>query len=153
MMILICEINKNDRRGISNHDSWMKDGNAWTNRESVFKYGDRLSRSVPNAKSTLVAHTWAPSPSPHRPPSGLLQLVQPHGPVPITPDWTHWTRSPNPQQTAHRINPPHPQGDGSLPRSRGHHVMIAQPHVTRTTSSVDPLAGGPRCQERVFQSD
>ena len=56
-----------------------------------------LSRSVPNAKSTLVAHTWAPSPSPHQPPSGLLRLVEPHGPVLITPDWTHWTRSPNPQ--------------------------------------------------------
>src|SRR5882724_3431102 len=59
--------------------------------------GGVLSRSVPNTKSTLVSHTWARSASPHRPPSGLLRLVQPHGLVPITPDWTHWTRSPNPQ--------------------------------------------------------
>src|SRR5882724_3871477 len=48
-----------------------------------------VSRSVPNAKSTLVARIWALSASPHRPPSGLLRLVQPHGPVLITPDWTH----------------------------------------------------------------
>src|SRR5882724_12774840 len=101
-----------------------------------------LSRSVPNTKSTLVARIWAPSASPHRPPSRLLRLVQPHGPVPITPNWTHWMRSPNPQQTAHRINPPHPQGDSGLPRSHGHHVMIAQPRVTHATSSVNPLAGG-----------
>src|SRR5882724_10712395 len=104
--------------------------------------GGVLSRSVPNAKSTLVAHTWAPSPSPHRPPSGLLRPVQPHGPVLIMPDWTHWTRSPNPQWTACQINPPHLRGDGSLPRSRGHHVTIVQPHVTRTTSSV-PVDLGP----------
>ena len=62
-----------------------------------FNHHHMVSLSIPNAKSTLVAHTWAPSPSPHQPPSGLLRLVQPHGPVPITPDWTHWTRSPNPQ--------------------------------------------------------
>src|SRR5882724_6062822 len=103
-----------------------------------------MSRSVPNAKSTLVAHTWAPSASPHRPPSGLLRLVQPHGPVLITPDWTHWTCSPNPQQTACRINPPHPRGHSGLPISRGHHVTITQPRVTHATLSVDPLASGPR---------
>ena len=27
--------------GCSDDDCWMKDGNPWTNRESVFKYGDK----------------------------------------------------------------------------------------------------------------
>ena len=27
--------------GCSDDDRWMKDGNPWTNRESVFKYGDK----------------------------------------------------------------------------------------------------------------
>src|SRR5882724_13598095 len=98
-----------------------------------------MSQSVPNAKSTLVTRIWALSVSPHRPPSGLLRLVQPHGPVLITPDWTHWTCSPNPQQTAHRINPPHPWGDSGLPRSRGHHVTIVQPRVTCATLRVPTL--------------
>ena len=27
--------------GCSDDDHWMKDGNPWTNRELVFKYGDK----------------------------------------------------------------------------------------------------------------
>ena len=38
-------VRHDDRRlcaeGCSDDDCWMKDGNPWTNRESVFKYGDK----------------------------------------------------------------------------------------------------------------
>jgi len=96
-----------------------------------------LSRSVPMLSSTLVAHTWAPSLSPHRPPqdfSDLFSLMtssdQPAGPL---------DSQSKPPADRPSINPPHPRGDGSLPRSRGHSRRRSRNHMfTRATSSSTP---------------
>src|SRR5882724_9167689 len=53
----------------------------------------KLSRSVPNAKSHLVAHIQTPSPSPHRHLSEVPRPVQSHKSVPIISDWTQWAPS------------------------------------------------------------
>ena len=52
-----------------------------------------VSRSVPNAKSHLVAHIQTPSPSPRRHLSEVPQPDQSHKSVPIISNWTQWAPS------------------------------------------------------------
>src|SRR5882724_7263348 len=52
-----------------------------------------LSRSVPNAKSHLVARIQTPSPSPHQHLSELPRPDRSHKSVLIIPDWTQWASS------------------------------------------------------------
>ena len=98
-----------------------------------------LSWSISNAKSHSLTSTlpllgllhW-----PHLGPHRLHRLVL------ITSDQVLWSSSHHIQ--SHSQNPGHahlwPRGCGGLPRSHGHHMTITQLH---TTSSADPLAGGP----------
>jgi len=74
----------------------------------------------------------------------LLQLL--HWLVLTTPDHAPWTlpvASGITTQVPVRMHPHSLGGHGCLLRSRGHHVMIVQPHVTHTTSSAGHLASGP----------
>src|SRR5882724_4704508 len=103
-----------------------------------------LSRSVPNAKSTLVARIC-----PHLchltdPPQDFSDLFSLMDQFRSRPTGPMGRAVQTPSRPPVQINPPHPRRDSGLPRSRGHHVTIAQPRVTHATSSVDPLADGPR---------
>jgi len=97
-----------------------------------------VSRSVPNAKSTLVAILGPRLRHLTDPPQELLRLVQ------LMDRSNHarldpLTRSPKPPVDGPSINP-HTSGRWQPSKIIGHHVTIAQPHVTRATSLVDPLA-------------
>src|SRR5882724_3315950 len=60
-----------------------------------------LSRSVPNAKSHIVARIQTPSPSPRRHLSEVPRPDQSHKSVPIISNWTQWAPS--------HCTPSHPQ--------------------------------------------
>src|SRR5882724_1542513 len=110
--------------GICNYGSCLHGGG----RDGDANRAQMLSQSIPNAKSHSLT---SPIPFP-----GLL--LQPHlgslklpRLVLITPNWIPWTTPchiPTYCLNSSQNFPPHPQRCSGLPRSCGHHVMIAQVH-------------------------
>src|SRR5882724_1105498 len=76
--------------GSTEHSSAAESPSA---KLSTTNFLSLVSRSVPNAKSHLVAHTQTPSPSPLQHLSEVPRPDRSHKSVPIIPDWTQWASS------------------------------------------------------------